>query len=894
MLITKLHIPASGTNLVHRPKLFEILNEGLQRKLILISAPAGFGKTTLLSDWIEQSKIPTAWISLDKRDNDPAEFMDYIIAGIRNIKSDFGESSQKLLNAPVKPNSESITGLLINDAIQIEEDFILVLDDFHQINSKEIFEIVVYLLEHIPAHMHLVISTRSDPPLQIARLRSQNQLSEIRLSDLSFSVNDISIFFNKKLKLGLSIDDIYSLELKTEGWIAGLQLAALSLRGRKDVTEFITAFAGDNRFIMDYLIEEVLNAQSDLIKDFLLRTSLLEQISGPLCDTVLNIKGSQSIIEYLDNNNMFIVPLDNERNCYRYHHLFADLLKQRLHIEMKGSIDELHNRACLWCEENEKFAFAIEHALEAKNFDKSMQLLNDKVEQLWENGHHDAIMKFGDILPDEIIKKNSIFCLFYSWILISSGQLQKAEKLLAAAEKIVVENLENKDRIESKKTDEIILGKISVVFAYLVSGTGKVEKIFHYCEQAERCLSEDNPLWYSWAWFSYGVAYLTRGELQESTIAYKKALVYGKKSGNLYLISTTVIRIAYGLLRQGLFKSAYRYIKDLLKIIEEGGYAEMAKAEWSYAGLFSILSYIQYMWNEQEEAMKNAKLGFDLCKKGNDISLKVFGSIVFAKAMLSDGDNKNAKETIDELFKLMESKEIPPYLLFTSSAWRIDILIEQNQFDQANDIINKLDLKLDDKKTYANELVYIAYARLLISEYKLIDAEKLLTQLHPIAEEGKRIERLIEIKNLLAILHKLKGETEKAIVYLSESIVLAAEENLLMFFLLEGNNIGDILNIINKKQATSKTNIPKAFFEKIMLAFDTRKKRRKDSTTQALSDRELEVIKLVAANFSNQEIADKLFVSINTVKTHAKNIHFKLEVDNRVKAVARAKELGLL
>ena len=894
MLLTKIHMPSPGKNLVHRSKLFEKLSMGLNRKLILVSAPAGFGKTTLISDWINHHKIPTAWYSLDKRDNDSTEFLNYIIAGIRNIKSDFGESSEKLLNAPVKPNIESITSMLINDTITIEEDFILVLDDFHLINSPEIIDIVKFLLEHIPVQMHIVISTRSDPPLPIARLRSQNQLMEVRLADLSFSTNDISIFFNKKLKLGLSIDDVFSLESKTEGWIAGLQLAALSMKGRSDITEFINAFAGDNRYIMDYLIEEILNMQSDDVKDFLLRTSILEQISRPLCDTILNISTSQSIIEYLDKNNMFIVPLDNERHCYRYHHLFADLLKQRLFLGKKDEVNELHNKASLWFEENGKFVFAIDHALEAENFERAMQLLTAIVEKLWENGHHEAILKFGDILPDEIIEKNSNFCLFYSWILISSGQLQKAEKFLIATEKLAIEILANKDQTESKVLDETILGKISVVYAYLLSGTGKTEKIFHYCEQAEKYLNEYNPLWYSWAWFSYGVAYLSIGKLQESTKAYKKALEYGKKSGNLYLISTTVIRIAYGLLRQGLFKSAYKHIKDLLKIIDDGGYADMAKVEWSYAGLFSILSYIQYMWNEHDEAIQNAKLGFDLCKKGNDITLKVFGAMVYSRAMLSEGDSKNAKKTIDELFILMKSKEIPPYLQLTSSAWRIDVLIEQNQLDQANDIIQKLDLKIDGGKTYTNELIYIAYARLMISEYKLNDAEKLLLQLHPNAEAGKRIERLIEIKILLAIQYKLKGETKKAINYLSESIVLAAEENLIMFFLSEGDAITDLLNEINKKQAISKTNIPKAFFEKIMLAFETRKKRIKDNATEALSDRELEVLKLIAANFSNQEIADKLFVSINTVKTHAKNIHLKLEVNNRTKAVSRAKELGLL
>ena len=460
MIATKLHIPLTSVNLVHRPHLFEKLKKGLHRKLILISAPAGFGKTTALSDWIEKTKIPTAWYSIDSRDNDPTEFLSYIIAGIRKIKSDFGESSQKLLNAPVKSNIESIVGLLINDTIKIEDDFILVLDDFHLINSIEIFEIVKFLMEHMPRQMHIVISTRSDPQLHIARLRSQNELIEIRLADLSFKANDISVFFNKKLKLGLSIDDVYSLESKTEGWIAGLQLAALSMRNRDDVTEFITSFTGDNRFIMDYLIEEVLNMQADDVKDFLLRSSVLEQISGPLCNTVLGIDNSQATIEYLDKNNMFIIPLDNKRHYYRYHHFFADLLKQRLFLEKKSEINKLHNKASLWFEQNKMYSFAIDHALEENDFKRAIKLLSDIVEKLWENGHHVAISKYGDLLPNEYIKTEPHFIVFYAWVLISKGSLVKAEELLKLAKK----SLNSINKKNGK-----LLGKIAVTFTYLYS-----------------------------------------------------------------------------------------------------------------------------------------------------------------------------------------------------------------------------------------------------------------------------------------------------------------------------------------------------------------------------------------------------------------------------------------
>ena len=418
MLLTKLHIPPAGDNTVHRPELYGKLNLGLSRKLIVISAPAGFGKTTLLSDWIHQHKISTAWFSLDNGDNDPVDFLSYIISGIQSIHKEFGESALKLLNSPNRPSSESIVSLLINEILKINQNFLLVLDDFHLIESSDILKIVTYLLEHIPGNIHIAILTRSDPALSVSRLRSQHQLVELRSSDLSFSANDISILFNKKLKIGLSIDDVYSLESKTEGWIAGLQLTALSMHGRDDISGFIQDLKGDNRYIMDYLMEEVLKIQSEDIREFLIQTSVLEQMSAPLCNKVLNRNDSRLILETLDRNNMFIVPLDDERHWYRYHHLFADLLKQRFQQKDQMLIIDIHNKACDWFEQNNMVNLAIEHALENKNYEKSIQLLGKIVESMWENGLHAAILKYGDLIPDELIKNNPGFCLYYAWILI--------------------------------------------------------------------------------------------------------------------------------------------------------------------------------------------------------------------------------------------------------------------------------------------------------------------------------------------------------------------------------------------------------------------------------------------------------------------------------------------
>ncbi|MBE9512041.1 MAG: hypothetical protein IMY71_14325, partial [Bacteroidetes bacterium] len=675
---------------------------------------------------------------------------------------------------------------------------------------------------------------------------------------------------------------------------------ALSMQGREDISGFIQAFTGDNRYIMDYLIEEVLNIQSEDVKDFLLLTSILKQISGPLCDAVLNKNDSQLILESLEKNNMFIIPLDTERNWYRYHRLFADLLKQRLQLRKKENIKELHIKASLWFEENEMYALAIDHGLEAGNYKKAMQLLDGIVEKIWESGQHTAIMKFGKLLPDDIIEKNPNFCLFYSWILIASGHMQEAEKFLNAAERTITKSI-NKDVIinkeegdQSKQELKELLGKISVAFTYLLSNTGKTDKIFKYCEQAYENLSEENPLWFSWAWFSYGVAYFTKGDMQESSKAFNEALKFGKKSGSLYLISTTVIRLAYGEMRQGNYKFAYKKCNELLKLINDGGYSQMAKNEWSFASLFSVMGYIQYEWDELELALQNSKIGFDASKKGKDITHIVFSTMVYARVLHSCGDINNADEIIRELDLLSQEKELPFNLQLTITAWKVGVYVEQEQLEKASQLIKMLDLGIDKEITNVNELVYISFARLLIARYKTDEAEKLLTQLHTLAETGKRIERLIEIKNLYAVLHKINGNNEEALTYLTQSLILAERENLLMFFIREGKPVAELLKEIHKRQASTKSHLSRKFLDKLMLSIEKREKRKKDTSTETLSRREIDVLRLIAEDLSNQEIADMLFISLNTVKTHAKNIHLKLDVQSRSKAVAKAKELGLL
>jgi len=895
MLLTKLHIPHAGINIVHRSGLFEKLNTGLNRKLILISAPAGFGKTTVVSDWIDQNKIPAVWFSLDNGDNDPVDFLSYIISGIQSFHTAFGQGALKLLNSPNKPSVESIASLLINEILNINQNFLLVLDDFHLIKSNEVLKLVTYLLEHIPGNIHIVILTRSDPALSVSRLRSQHQLVELRSSDLSFSANDISVLFNKKLKFGLSIDDVYSLETKTEGWIAGLQLTALSMQGRENISKYIQDLKGDNSYIMDYLMEEVLKIQTDDIKEYLLQTSVLEQMSAPLCNAVLNRNDSQQILEMLEKNNMFVVPLDEERNWYRYHHLFAELLKQRLHLREKATIIELHNKASEWFKNNAMPLFAIEHAIVTEDFKKSIQFLGEIVESMWKNGQHAAIMKYGDLLPDELIKKNADFCLYYAWILIITGQIQKAEPFLVSAEiitrQIINDNNSSKEDVNYNKK---LLGKISVAFAYLYSITADSEKTISYCTAAMQNLSEDDPLWYSWGWYSNGIAEMSRENFKECIKAFENALEYGKKSGNIYLISTIANRLSSLEARMGLYTSSYKKCSDLITFMKESGYSQIIKSECTYAGVYSSMAGIETMRTDFDDALENIKTAYRLCKNESNNTIKVHVLMVYALTLYGRGDVAGVKKMLNEADDILKLNIVFPSTMALYIAMKGYNLIEQNELEKASHFFKRYGLGFDKKISYSDEHGYCVYALLLIIEMKFGEVEILLSKLLKMAQVANRIERIIETNVIYAILNKARGDKEKALINLIEALEYAACENILMSFIYYHDRIKDLLKDVFKIQATTKTNIPKKLTDKLKLTIEKRDKLNKICFEAGLSARELEALKLIAEDLTNQEIADKLFISLQTVKTHVKNILLKLEVDSRIRAVTKAKELGII
>ena len=463
LLLTKLYIPPPRTKIILRPRLIERLNEGLERKMILISAPAGFGKTTLVTEWVAGCDQKVAWLSLDEGDNDPARFLMYLVAALQTIAANIGKGIMGVLQAPQQPPIESILTTLINEITTNPDHFIFVLDDYHLIDSKQVDEALNFLLDNLPPQMHLVITTREDPDLHLARLRVRGQLIELRANDLRFAPAEAAEFLNQMMELDLSEEDITALENRTEGWIAGLHLAALSMQGHQDNPGFIKSFTGSHHFVLDYLVEEVLKQQSESIQNFLLRTSILDRLCGPLCDAVLGPPSAsgQETLEYLERANLFIVPLDNERRWYRFHHLFADILRMHLMAEQPDQGSSLHRRASEWYEHNGSAADAIHHALAAKDFVRAATLIELAVPEMRRNRQGATVTELGWLkaLPDELVRYRPVLCVDYAYALFGGGEpggveswLQEAERWLEAETdkaEMVVEDEEEFRRLPS-------------------------------------------------------------------------------------------------------------------------------------------------------------------------------------------------------------------------------------------------------------------------------------------------------------------------------------------------------------------------------------------------------------------------------------------------------------
>jgi LuxR family transcriptional regulator, maltose regulon positive regulatory protein len=889
VLLTKLFIPSVTSCIVHRTKLYDILNSGRECKLILVSAPAGYGKSTLISDWIRQNNIRAAWYSLDEGDNDIYDFFKYVIKAVQSVEENFGSDILQRLKSPEKPANQDILNLIINRILNVKEAFTIVLDDFHFIKNTEILALFSYFLEFIPPDLNVILLSRITPDINLSRLRSSGMLLELYASDLVFSENDIHAYFNKKLKINVTPEDIRSLYSKTEGWAAGIQLIALSVDDKKNPSGLIKNFNEDNRHLMDYLLEEVLNKLSDEIIEFLTKVSIPDQFTASLCNALTGRRDSQQVIEMLEKNNLFIIPLDDQRNWYRFHHLFGELLKKKLLLMDYSEVINLHYIAGEWFYKNSLTHSALQHSVKSENFNRSINILEELIEDLWEESHHSAVLKYASEIPEEFIRKSPLISLYYSWILITKGQTFKAEPLLLEAEQITNDFLNQNSRSDSILNRKFS-GKIAVAQAYLNSFLGRPDKILAYCKTALANLSDEDPLWFSWAWYSAGIAYAALDEVAESIEALKKAQEYSKRSGNWYVISTVAIALAFNESKLGHIGTSYQRCEALLKFISEKGYSNVTQKEWSYAVLYANMAAIEWLWCDLDKALPSIKTAYSLIIQGSDISYYALILTIYSGILQARGDVAGAVEKMNELEELIHDQKIVPGVESMYLAWKAIMLIAQGQPEKASIFLQKKGINVTSKITNANEQAFIPLVLVLLSSGRSDEAKPLLIELQARAEKQKRMERLIEIKILYAILFSLSGEKENAIKSLREALCLSSENGAIIYYLAYIELTGDLLKVI----FSDPQNVPASHLEKLKNFLVKKDKSKPKYEGTELSMRELNTLKLLETSQTNQELADNLFVSLNTVKTHLKSIYAKLNVGNRAGAIKKARDLGLL
>ncbi|MEH7254586.1 LuxR C-terminal-related transcriptional regulator [Neobacillus niacini] len=899
ILSTKLYIPLPRTNVVLRPRLVERLNKGLNRKLTLISASAGFGKTTLVSEWVAGCERPVAWLSLDEGDDDATRFLTHLIAALQTIIENMGEGVVGSLNSPQPPSIESILTVLLNEISAIPYKFVLVLDDYHFIDSNRIDDALIFLLEHLPPQMHLVIATREDPQLPLGRLRARGHLTELRANDLRFTPGEAAMFLNQVIGLGLTTDEITALETRTEGWIAGLQLAALSMHGRENIPAFIQAFAGDNRYIMDYLVEEVLQRVPNYVRTFLLQTSILDRLHGPLCDAVTSQEEGNARLESLERGNFFIVPLDDRRQWYRYHHLFAEVLSSHLRADLPEQVATLHLRASKWYEQNGTPADAIRHALAAEDFTRAADLIEMACPAIGRSGQWAVVLGWLKRLPSELVHCRPVLCVWYAGALLAGGKLEAVEDRLLMAEKWLESTEGVRDRQEVQLGKMVVVdedefrrlpGSIAVFRAGLALVLGDVPATVKYAQLVLDLVPEDDHLPRGSAAALLGLASWRSGDLEEAHRMFADGISTVQLAGAIPDAINGAIALADIRSAQGRLRDAMRTYERGLQLATENGEPELLGTADIYVGM----SELHREHNDLDSATQHLLRSKEQGEHTGFPQNRYRWYVAMARLAEAEGDLNSALNLLHEAEHLYVNDFFPN--VRPIAALRTRVWLAQGKLGEALDWAREHDMSAQDDLCYLREFEHITLSRVLLARYKsdranhsMLEAMGFLERLLQAAEEGGRKGSAIEILIVQALAHHIKGDSPSALVPLERALTLGEQEGYVRIFVDEGQPMAALLEVAVKQK------IALNYVRRLLTSFSKAKDKppAKQVMREGLSEREREVLRLLRTDLSGPDIARELIVSLNTLRSHTKNIYGKLEVNNRRAAVRRAEELDL-
>lgn len=914
ILGTKLYAPPTRQEFVVRSRLLDELQRGLHGKLSLVSAPAGFGKTSLVSDWLSRQELESAWLSLDERENDPTRFLAYVVAALQKLQPSLGVELLVQLQTPQRPPLEVVLTNLLNELVALPQQCILVLDDYHVIEAKEVDELLLFLLENLPPQLHLVVLTREDPQLPLARLRARRQLLELRAADLRFLPSEAASFLNQMMGLSLSPEDLSSLEARTEGWIAGLQLAALSLQGRKDASSFIEAFAGNNRYIVDYLLEEVLQQQSEEVLSFLQKTSILKRLCGPLCDAVTGQGSGNQMLEELERGNLFVIPLDDKREWFRYHHLFGEVLHAHALREHRDEVSVWHAQSSEWLEQQGDIAEAIFHAFAAEDFERAARVIECAWPAMDAQMQSLAWLNWAEKLPEDVIRVRPVLCASYGWALLNKGDMEGCERWFQQAEHwLEADNSNNSEEVEKmvvsdREHYERLPPSIESAWAYRALTLGDMEATMKHAENSLALLPEDAYIQRGPAASLLSLAYWASGDLEAAYTSLDEAMNDFLKAGQ----ATFALSGTYGLadirLGQGRLRAAVRQYQQGLEKATGSDTAPMVGTSGIYLGL-ADLSHEQ---GNLEEARSYLDQSLALGKEAGLPDWPHRKCMVESRFAALRGDWESALASANEAEKLYFRSPVPTVQPIAS--WKARYLIALGRLNEARNWADEVQVSVDDPLFYLREFDLLTLARLLMAEAAeeqrpelLEDVISLLQRLLDSAEAEERQGSVLAICITLALAYAASEQWAEAMASLEQALTLAEPEGYVRMFALEGKPMQTLLRDYQTDSSRMQSYVNKIIAIQMnetagTISASTRSasapKARESVPVQPLieplSTRELEILELIAQGLSNREISETLHVALSTVKGHNQNIFGKLGVRRRTEAVARARALELV